>query len=209
MIYIDDSHIKVGGIILPGLIKNFEIKGSALIEEQNVEGRTSKPKQAVGYEDCKITIELALEDGESITKTQKLEQIQNLFKKKNQSTPQIYKIINDHTAIRGIESVIFKQMDSKEQHKTSEILVNLEFWENVPITITTIKGTSVDNYTPTKSDDLTDQYNLYLNQRGESPKLNNKSDKSPASDTASTDSFKNKLKQLPYKEAINEILFSR
>lgn len=33
MIYFDDEHIKVGGVILPGIIKSIEVKHSAKVEE--------------------------------------------------------------------------------------------------------------------------------------------------------------------------------
>ncbi len=198
MIYIDDNHIKVGGIVLPGLIKNFEIKANALIEEQTVEGSNSKPKQAVGYEDCKVNIELVLEDSEKMTKEQKLQQIQNLFKKKNQTVPQIHKLVNEHAAIRGIENVVFKQMDTKEQSKTSEITVTIEFWEYVPVKITTIKKTNVESYTPVFNSNLTDQYSLYLNERGTAPKLNSKMSLTPAIDDTKTATLINKVKLLPY-----------
>ena len=56
MIYLDESTIKIGGVILPGLFKSIEIKSDALIEEQTVEGRTEKPKQATGYDDAKINV---------------------------------------------------------------------------------------------------------------------------------------------------------
>ena len=37
---------------------------AAEVEEQEVEGSTAKPKQATGYEDGKITLELILEDSD-------------------------------------------------------------------------------------------------------------------------------------------------
>ena len=198
MIYIDDNHIKVGGVILPGLVKNLEIKASALVEEQTIEGSSSKPKQATGYEDCKVTIELSLEDSEKLSKTEKLQQIQNLFKKKNQSVPQIFKISNEHTSIRGIDSVIFKQMDTKEGSKASEIIANLEFWEYVPVTITTVKKTEIASYTPTTAETLTDQYSSYLSDRGAAPKLNYKTNQSPAADDYDTSVAMGKVKLLPF-----------
>ena len=53
MIYTEDQIVKVNGVVLPGLVKSIEVKESAQIDEQEVEGSATKPKQATGYEDAK------------------------------------------------------------------------------------------------------------------------------------------------------------
>ena len=62
MIYTEDQIVKVNGVVLPGLVKSIEVKESAQIDEQEVEGSATKPKQATGYEDAKVNIELILDD---------------------------------------------------------------------------------------------------------------------------------------------------
>ena len=37
MIYTDESTVKIDTIILPGLFKSIEIKGDAIVDEQDVE----------------------------------------------------------------------------------------------------------------------------------------------------------------------------
>lgn len=192
MIYIDDSTVKVGGVVLPGLFKSIEIKGDALIEEQEVEGRSTKPKQATGYEDAKINLELILHDGPVLTKLQKLEAIQNLFKKKGQAKPIIYEIVNEHTAARGITQVLFKNLTTKEQSKNDELTVMIEFWEYIPMTITATKAGS------TAKANLTSEYQGYLSSRGTAPKLNDKTAKTTATDNAETQAYKSKLAAMPY-----------
>lgn len=54
MIYTEDQIVKVNGVVLPGLVKSIEVKESAQIDEQEVEGSATKPKQATGYEDAKV-----------------------------------------------------------------------------------------------------------------------------------------------------------
>lgn len=49
MIYTEDQIVKVNGVVLPGLVKSIEVKESAQIDEQEVEGSATKPKQATGY----------------------------------------------------------------------------------------------------------------------------------------------------------------
>ena len=61
MIFVEDNTIKLNGVVLPGLVKSIEVKESAQIDEQEVEGSSTKPKQATGYEDAKINIELVVD----------------------------------------------------------------------------------------------------------------------------------------------------
>lgn len=201
MIYVDESTIKIGGVILPGLFKSIEIKSDALIEEQEVEGRSTKPKQATGYEDAKVSVELVLHDGPLLTKLQKLEQIQNLFKKQGQSKPTVYEIVNEHTAARGITKVLFKNLTTKEQSKKDELTVMIEFWEYIAMTITATKSTSTTStaQTSTTASTLTSEYQSYLsNNRGAAPKIKDKTTKTAATDNASTQAYIGKLIAMPY-----------
>lgn len=183
MIYVDDKTIKVGGVVLPGLYKSLEIKAEAKVEEQEVEGSSSKPKQATGYEDAKINLEIILADGPDKTKDEKLIQIQNLFRRSGQARPEVHEIVNEHTAKRNVTRVIFKSLSTKETSKKDEITVSIEFWEYVPMTITSSKGktaTSSSNGTGSLSE--VKGWDEYLNNRGTAPKLSNKTSGSPARD---------------------------
>lgn len=205
MIYIDDSTVKVGGVTLPGLFKSIEIKGDALIEEQEVEGRSTKPKQATGYEDAKINLELILLDGPELTKLQKLEIIQNLFKKQGQAKPIIYEIINEHTAARGITQILFKNLTTKEQNKNDGLTAMIEFWEYAAITITATAtatkstGSASGASAAGKANaNLSAEYQAYLTSRGAAPKLQDKTVTTAAADDAETQAYKSKLAAMPY-----------
>lgn len=200
MIFLDDSTIKVGGVILSGVVKSLEIKADARIEEQEVEGKTAKPKQATGYEDAKIIIEIALEDSENKTKEEKLKEIQSLFKSSGQKLPKVYEIVNEHTSIRGISKVVFKNFTSKETNKKTELSVSLEFWEYIASTITAKKsnGKNSGKKSSTSNANLNQDYKEYLPSRGTAPKLNSKTANTPAKDTASGNAAKSKLSQMPY-----------
>ena len=185
MIYVDDNTIKVGGVVLPGLYKSLEIKTEAKVEEQEVEGSTAKPKQATGYEDAKITLEIVLEDGPSNTKEDKLEQIQALFRRSGQAEPEVHQIVNEHTSKRGVSSVIFKSLSTKETNKKEEIAVSIEFWEYVPMTITAEKGRTAAAASTASEETVSqnsDGWSKYLGSRGTAPKISNKLSNSPAVD---------------------------
>lgn len=182
MIIADDEFVKISGTLLPGILKNIEILGSALVEEIEVEGKGKKPKQATGYEDAKITLDLLLlddlasENDQPKTKYEKLAIIQSLFKQHGQKKPKIYEIINEHTSIRNIGQVVFKELTSKETNKKCELAVSLVFWEHEEIKITTKKAGS-----SSKQSNVSPEYQEYLdNDRGKAPRIKDKTSSTPA-----------------------------
>lgn len=208
MIYVDDTGVKVGGVVLPGLFRSMEIKGEAKIEEQEVKGKTSKPKQATGYEDVKITLEIALEDSPNMTKLRRLETIQRLFQKSGQAKPTVHAFVSTHASVRGVSKVIFKNLTTREQSKKSEITVMIELWEYNATKITATKNNKNSknnknnkNNTAAKSNKikLTKEYSQYLKSgsRGTAPKSMNKTSNTAAKDTKGTGNYKNKVTQMP------------
>ena len=103
MIYVEDQLVKVNGVVLPGLLKSIEVKETAKIDEQEVEGSATRPKQATGYEDAKVNIELILDNVGSSSKYQRLELLRAIFRKPGQSVPQPIPIVSEDTAAHGID----------------------------------------------------------------------------------------------------------
>lgn len=163
MIYVEDQLVKVNGVVLPGLVKSIEVKESAQIDEQEVEGSAAKPKQAVGYEDAKITVELILDDTPAKTKYQALEAVRAIFRKPGQTVPQPIPIVSEDTAKHGIDKVLFKGFSHKAEAKKEQITVSLEFWEYIPQTIKAAKASpSGKSSGGTASSSLTEEYKSYL-----------------------------------------------
>lgn len=196
MIYTEDQLVKVNGVVLPGLVKSIEVKESAKIDEQEVEGSATKPKQATGYEDAKVNIELILDDTPTATKYQRLETVRALFRTPGQSVPQPIPIVSEDTAKHGIDKVLFKGITHKSEVKKDQLTVSLEFWEYVPQTIQTTSsssgsssGGSSGGKTATQQTTLSSDYQKYLQaNRG----------KSPAVDDASAAEALDKVAQMPY-----------
>lgn len=184
MIWIEDTEIKIGNVLLPGLLKSIDITGAAEVDEQELEGSSTKKKQAKGYEDAKINIELILEDGIHETKYFKLTKLQNLFRKPGQEKPIVYNIFSKQTVARNVQQVIFKTLTSKEDSARSQIVVTMEFWEYSTMTISATKST-----TQTQASTAVEspkRPKVTLNEKGKAPKSSNKKKtaKSPAADTA-------------------------
>lgn len=196
MIYTEDQLVKVNGVVLPGFVKSIEVKESAKIDEQEVEGSATKPKQATGYEDAKVNIELILDDTPTATKYQRLETVRALFRTPGQSVPQPIPIVSEDTAKHGIDKVLFKGITHKSEVKKDQLTVSLEFWEYVPQTIQTTSsssgsssGGSSGGKTANQQTTLSSDYQKYLQaNRG----------KSPAVDDASAAEALDKVAQMPY-----------
>ena len=176
MIYVEDQLVKVNGVVLPGLVKSIEVKESAKIDEQEVEGSATKPKQATGYEDAKITVELILDDTPTRTKYQALETVRAIFRKPGQTVPQPIPIVSEDTAKHGIDKVLFKGFSHKAEAKKEQITVSLEFWEYIPQTIKATKASGSGGKSSgssgggAASSGLSEEYKSYLaTDRGVSP----------------------------------------
>lgn len=192
MIYVEDQLVKVSGVVLPGLVKSIEVKESAKIDEQEVEGNATKPKQAVGYEDAKVNIELVVDDTPTQTKYQRLETLRAVFRKPGQAVPQPIPIVSEDTAKHGIDKVLFKGLTHKAESKNEQLTVSLEFWEYVPQTIKATSGSSSGTSSGSSggaASSLSSDYKGYLSRsRG----------KSPAVDNASTAQALDRVSQMPY-----------
>lgn len=192
---VDDNDIKLNGKLLTGIIKSLEIKGSAIIEELEVEGKGKKPIQATGFDDSSINVELVLlDDIQGKTKEEKLQVIQDIFKSKNQKVPNIYDIVNKYINQRGIYKVIIKDFSSKVANNKTEISVSLSFREYEAISIkasSSKKSNSKTKDNNKKSNNNVntignDEWLKYLNgDRGKAPNLNDNTNK------VRSDPFKN------------------
>lgn len=199
MIFVEDQVVKLNGVVLPGLVKSIEVKESAQIDEQEVEGSATKPKQAVGYEDARVNIELIIDDTATQSKYQRLESVRALFRKPGQAVPQPIPIVSEDTAKHGIDKVLFKGITHKAEAKKGQITVSLEFWEYVSQTIKATSSSSggssggssgsKSGSSASSSSNLNTNYKSYLEKnRG----------KSPAKDDASSAKALDRVSRIPY-----------
>lgn len=195
MLYIEDRVVKVGGVMFPGLVKSIEVSKSATIDEVEDESGKSKSKQATGYDDTKISIEMILEATKNKTAIQQLELLQRLFKANGQKKAKVYRIVCADTAARNISKVYFKSLTHKRTMTESKLTVSIEFWEYNPTVIaikksTNSKKTGNSNSKKTSKtsggkSNISKEYSAYLQtQRGKAPKIKSKTSKTPAKDTA-------------------------
>lgn len=200
MIFVEDERIKLNGVVLPGLVKSIEVMETAKVDEQEIEGSAAKPKQATGYEDAKVNIELIIDDTENQTRYERYAVLREIFRKPGQNVPQPIPIVSEDTAAHGIEKVIFKKLTHKGENKRSQLIANLELWEYIPQTITaTTTATSSSgssggsaggsSQAATADSNLNADYQQYLGT---------KRTKSPAFDDVGANEALNKISQMPY-----------
>lgn len=168
MIFIEDERVKLDGVVLPGLVKSIEVTETAKVDEQEIEGSAARPKQATGYEDAKINIELIIDDTESQTKYERYAVLREIFRRPAQSVPQPIPIVCEDAAAHGVEKVIFKKLTHKGESKRSQLIAVLELWEYIPQTITARKssGSAAASFGSAKStpasSNLNGSYQDYL-----------------------------------------------
>ena len=136
MIYVEDELIKLNGVVLPGLVKSIEVIETAKVDEQEVEGSATKPKQATGYEDAKVNIELIIDDTPSQTKYQRYATLRAIFRSPGQSVPQPIPIISEDTAAHGVEKVIFKKLSPTGVLSRAQLTGRLELWADIRQSLT-------------------------------------------------------------------------
>lgn len=127
--------VKVGDTLLPGDFQSISIDGEVLIDEVEIEGKAKRAKQIKGYNDASVSLALKLKNDEKSTPYDKLQEIQNVFKKSGQDTPVVYDIYNRHLKVRGITKVVFKKLTSTEDNQTDILNVACEFEEYTTINI--------------------------------------------------------------------------
>lgn len=175
MIFTEDRTIKLGGVTLPGLVKKVDVKSSAAIDEVDVEGSAVKPKQPVGYEDSKVTIELIVDATANETALEKITRINTMFKASKQTVPQPLLLVCSEAAAIGLTTVLFKDFDFNKTNKSDQYAAKLTLWEYIPMVITATLGAST-----TAEPELSDEYRGYLNgSRGNAPKISDKTTSSP------------------------------
>lgn len=195
MIFVEDQVVKLNGVVLPGLVKSIEVKESAQIDEQEVEGSATKPKQAVGYEDAKVNIELIIDDTATQSKYQRLESVRALFRKPGQAVPQPIPIVSEDTAKHGIDKVLFKGITHKAEAKKGQLTVSLEFWEYVSQTIQATSNSSGGSSGSKSGSSSSSSSNLDANYKSY---LEKNRGKSPARDDASSAKALDRVSRMPY-----------
>ena len=181
MLYVTDKMIQLSGVVIPGQVKKIEITQAATIDEVQDDNNVTLGYQPTGYELAKISVEITLEPTQEQTFLEQLATIQLLFRPVGQTEPKVLELVNSQAAAHNITQVYFKQISSSKKTESSYGTATLEFWEYVPMKVSTKKassstgsgsasGSSEQKTTQSSADGITAEYQEYLNtQRGKAP----------------------------------------
>lgn len=131
----DIGQVKLGDTLLPGVFEGLEVEGELEIDEQDVQGG-SKRKQVLGFHDPTVTLKLRLLNDAAGTPHDKLRVIAALFRGKDKAgKPVVYRIVNQHLALWGIQQVLFKRLRTSESNLDDSLRAELEFTGHSPVVV--------------------------------------------------------------------------
>ena len=130
MIYPKTRSSKVKRAVFPGLAKSISVSESAKIDEsRRSRVAPQKPKQATGYEDAKVNIELILDDTTTQTEEyQRLETLQAISERPASQSPSLFPLLvrpRRHFAM-GQQRFCSSHSSRRVENKKEQISVSLE-----------------------------------------------------------------------------------
>ena len=191
MLYIKDYSMQVSGIVIPGLVKKVEITGAAVIDAVTDDNNVTLGYQANGYDPMKMNVDVLLEPAAGESVESMASSIQFLFKPPGQTAAMPLELVNSLAAAVGLTKVYFKSMTVTDKTESSSGDASLEFWEYLPIVVQTqaassagTSGAAAKAASQSQADGISTEYQEYLNtQRGQAPKIKDKTSESPAQDS--------------------------
>ena len=190
MLYIKDYSMQVSGIVIPGLVKKVEITGAAVIDAVTDDNNVTLGYQPNGYEPLKMNVDVLLEPAAGETVERMAASIQFLFKPPGQTAAMPLELVNSLAASVGLTKVYFKSITVTDKTESSSGEASLEFWEYLPIVVQTqaagagASGAAKKAAAQSQADGISTEYQEYLNtQRGQAPKIKDKTSESPAQDS--------------------------
>lgn len=134
----DFGEIKLGDVLLPGIIQQIEVDGNVRIDNQEVPGQSGATKQPQGFDDYNITIRIALVTDDETTCYDKVAQLDQSFKKVDaQAKPFIYRVVNKHLAARGISQLIYQGLRTTDGNSSDQIAAEISMLEYKPVIVKT------------------------------------------------------------------------
>lgn len=125
--------------VLPVPHQQMSVKQAARVDEIKIPGRSGKVKQAVGYEDTTVEINIVLVDDEKpegikTTANEQFDIIQNAFRSRdNESLPRVFSISSRLTDRCKIKTVLFVGLSVQDKIGVNDLAVTITLTEFEPI----------------------------------------------------------------------------
>ena len=190
MLYIKDTSMLVAGVAVPGLVKKLEITEAAVIDAVTDDNNVTLGYRPNGYDPLKMNVHLRLEPGAGKSVETVVQPSQLLLKPPGQTAAIPLPVVNSQAAACGLSLVYFKGINLAKKTENSYEEATLEFWECLPLTVQTqAAGSGKTSSSGSKAgasqaQGISTGYQEYLNtQRGQAPRIKDKTSESPARDT--------------------------
>jgi hypothetical protein len=132
----DVGQVRVGGVLLPGFMESLEVAGALRIDEAEVEGQSGTSKTPMGFEDATVTLRVRLVTDDDGTSYDKCREIVSLFQGTDSyAQPFVCRLVNRHTALWGIDEVLFRDLKTSESNKDDTMYADITFVEYIPVAV--------------------------------------------------------------------------
>ncbi|GEM50031.1 hypothetical protein [Deinococcus cellulosilyticus] len=121
----DTQSIKVGGVLLPGIITGIEVSGELRLEKQKTDGKSGSTTLLKGFEEASIRVSLELLAGDSEIKS--LEKVFKGYASALKSKG--VRVVNRHLDARGVKLLVFKKLTTRDDYARGMVVAELEFSE--------------------------------------------------------------------------------
>lgn len=129
--------VKVGALVLPGVITEVRVQGDLNIDEQDLENTNLKTLAVLGFTTQRVTVALEITGGDDASVARQIRQIQSAFQmdRVKQAGAKLVpvRIVSHHTDARRVKVVVFESFVSWDsgEHHASATLVFREFESDV------------------------------------------------------------------------------
>ncbi len=132
----DDGEVRLGGELLPGVLKYLSIRNQVRFDEAEQDGLSGKTKTPLGWEDAAVVVIVELLTDSSSTCYDKLAMLDAAFRgHDSKGNPLVLDVVNAHLRARGVDQVVFSGLDSSETDREDVISANLSFVEYKPAVV--------------------------------------------------------------------------
>jgi len=125
--------IKIDGAPLPGYLQRLRVGANIIIDELPIQDLDGHLKLPAGFDEGNIEIILRLVGENGSSPYDLAGALQGIFRKTEQSKPQIHAISNVHVNARQISSVLIKQLETEETNEDDTLLATLWLEEFIPL----------------------------------------------------------------------------
>lgn len=145
----DYGEVKLDGKLLPGIFQGMSVTGEVRIKEEEAQGQSGKYKQALGWEDLSVTFTILLPNDDESTPYDKLQALVQVFRETDKvAKPEVYRIVNRHTAAWGLDKVLVKELKTDDPANADFIRATLTLveWESplVKVEARAVQSPAVD-----------------------------------------------------------------